>query len=154
MQAAWDGNAMTDTNAPERIWAFTYDNCDFDNEDEYRLNVPSWQEKKPIYDATEYVRADRFAALDAQIATLTAERDAARAVRVKPLEWDEDLKGRWIGKPEIDLGHMAFWVFLLDGQYKRATKDKWNFYATLEAAKAAAQQDYEARILAALEKPE
>jgi hypothetical protein len=70
---------MTDTNTPVRIWAFTYDNCDFDNEDEYLLNVPAWKEKKPVHDATEYVRSDLFAALEAQAAALTAERDAARA---------------------------------------------------------------------------
>jgi hypothetical protein len=76
------------------------------------------------------------------------------AVRVKPLEWEESLKGRWIGTPDSKLGDLAFWIFRHhDGTLKRATKEGWQFYPTLEAAKAAAQADYERRILAALDTP-
>lgn len=33
-------------------------------------------------------------------------------VTVKPLEWEDSLKGRWIGTPDSRLGNLAFWVFL------------------------------------------
>lgn len=72
--------------------------------------------------------------------------------RVKPLVWEESLKDRWIGTPDSKLGDLAFWIFRHhDGTLKHATKEGWQFYPTLDAAKAAAQADYEARILAALE---
>jgi hypothetical protein len=78
----------------------------------------------------------------------------APGVRVGPLEWEESLKGRWIGTPDSKLGDLAFWIFRHhDGTLKRAAKEGWQFYPTLEAAKAAAQADYEARIIAALDTP-
>ena len=68
---------------PERIWAYTVDECDFDNEDEYGLNVPFWHEKKPVFDATEYIRADlhtaQIAALEAQLAAALARAEKAEA---------------------------------------------------------------------------
>ena len=71
--------------------------------------------------------------------------------KVKPLVWEESLKDRWIGTPDSKLGDLAFWIFRHhDGTLKRATKEGWQFYPTLDAAQAAAQADYAARILAAL----
>lgn len=76
----------------------------------------------------------------------------ASGIRVKPLEWEESLRDRWIGTPVTKLGDLAFWIFRHhDGTFKRATKDGWQYKSTIEAAKAAAQADYEARIIAALD---
>ena len=47
------------TDAPERIWAWTYDDCSSDNEDEWRLSVPIWSARDPFpIDAPEYIHAD------------------------------------------------------------------------------------------------
>lgn len=78
-------------------------------------------------------------------------REAVSAARVKPLVWDCDVNGRWVGVPPVKLGNLAFWVFLRGSEFCRVSKGGWLCYSTLEAAKAAAQEDYEARILAALE---
>lgn len=75
----------------------------------------------------------------------------ARGVGVRKLEWEESVKGRWIGTPVAKLGDLAFWIFQVDGGFRLAAKDGWQYHLTLEAAKAAAQADYEARIRAALE---
>lgn len=75
----------------------------------------------------------------------------ARAGMVKPLVWASDLHGRWIGEPPVKLGTLAFWVFgTPSGGFERHTESGKQLYPTLEAAKAAAQADYAARILAAL----
>ena len=91
---------------------------------------------------------------EAEIARLTAERDAALAgaVKVKPLVWFET---------QSEIPHHAWeawtgfgrWVIFLRFQSMNAAT-YWIFslgYPTLEAAQAAAQADYAARILAALE---
>lgn len=75
------------------------------------------------------------------------------AVRVKPLEWGSPLAGfhpailPFGGKMEImwDQVHGVETFILHPGTQHR------RHFPTLEAAKAAAQADYEARILAALE---
>ena len=73
------------------------------------------------------------------------------AIRVKLLQWESSLKGRWIGTPPAKLGDLAFWVFEQGHEYERHTKSGRILYPSLEAAKAAAQSDYEARILSAIE---
>ena len=105
--------------------------------------------------------------------TATAARDdlAARGVRVKALEWEPApnictrekavaLGGHYSTvefdagtenahfAANIDLGGLAF-VFILEPDPLGGRRPKQ--FPTLEAAKAAAQADYEARILAALE---
>lgn len=81
-----------------------------------------------------------------------ASQPAAPSVKVKALEWENSVNGRWIGTPPIKIANMAFWVFSCSEGFKRMTGDgPPMYYPTLEAAKAAAQADYEARILAALE---
>lgn len=71
--------------------------------------------------------------------------------KVKALEWENSLNGRWIGTPPVKLANMAFWVFSCSEGFKRPAGDgRPLYYRTLEAAKAAAQADYEARILATL----
>lgn len=130
-------------------------------------------------DLKERLRANHldecYEAID-RIEALTAERDALKAgrVRVKPLVWDVD--GR-----SLHMDHtMAFsksynwdgWdCFRQEGYGIGASYiiwpdsiciEKWNLYGTADglfvndlrgegAAKAAAQADYEARILSALE---
>ena len=90
-----------------------------------------------------YVRDDLYADM---------ERQLAEAREVKPLEWGPPLAGfhqailPWGGKLEImwDLVHGVETFVLHPG-----TPDRKHF-PTLEAAKAAAQADYEARILSAM----
>ena len=130
------------SKAPERIWAdppTTFDGMDI------------WHEE-PCDVATEYVRADLYAAQAAEIARLTAERDAALAgaVKVKPLVWFDVEKSRYGGKYTAD-GYTIRYIeglWLLD--FAGQSKAIWRF-PTLDAAKAAAQADYYARILAAIQ---
>jgi hypothetical protein len=100
----------------------------------------------------------KIAALEAQIATLTAERDAARAGRVKPLEWEEMSGGFWrapaplFGSIRVEhYGESYEVVWSVPGYCDRFCKGE---FLDEDAAKSAAQADYEARILAALENPE
>ena len=121
-------------------------------------------EDGPIYaDIAERVIADlaesrAYAlALEQELrdrARLTAERDTvqAGAVKVKPLVWFETQSeiphhaweawtgfGRWVIFLRFQSSNAAtYWLFSLE-------------YPTLDAAKAAAQADYEARILAAIQ---
>jgi hypothetical protein len=70
------------------------------------------------------------------------------------LEWEESVKGRWIGTAPVKLGNLAFWIFQSENGYLRHIAGQGAVtYPTLEAAKAAAQADYERRILAALDTP-
>lgn len=86
------------------------------------------------------------------IATLRAELDAARG-RVKPLEWREVKGGPWVAGEVF--GTRSPVSFAPITAHKK--HDGWwlsadcKTYPTLEAAKAAAQADYTARILATLE---
>ena len=83
------------SKAPERIWAdppTTFDGMDI------------WHEE-PCDVATEYVRADLYAAQAAEIARLTAERDAAMAKAF--------CMGRDAAANEAD--EIAMW--LLDNEY-------------------------------------
>ena len=73
---------------------------------------------------------------------------AAKGLRVKPLEWERSLAND--GTPKWTADRYAVYVFTHDGpQHYRINNDLVR-HPTLEAAKAAAQADYEARILAAL----
>jgi hypothetical protein len=95
----------------------------------------------------------RFIAAARQLVpALLAERDAALvgAVKVKPLVWFEVEKSRYGGKYTAD-GYTIRYIeglWLLD--FAGQSKAIWRF-PTIEAAKAAAQTDYEARILAAIQ---
>lgn len=116
--------------------------------------------------------ADRIATLEAALADMTQQRDAAMAgaVRVRELVWEDvdaictRQKAPALGghysvvefdanteeahfATNIDLGGLAF-VFILEPDPLGGRRPKR--YPTLEAAKAAAQADYAARILSAL----
>jgi hypothetical protein len=161
--------------APERIWAWPTGIQPASGSAGLWCDVPKFIR---FGVATEYIRSDlhtaQIAALEAQladgsfykesdidamqdrIATLTAERDAARAVRVKPLVWRDDAT---VSTSSSQWPPGQYAVLLRDdGQY--SLRMSWSllmtdgYFDTLEAAKSAAQADYEARILAALEKPE
>ena len=121
------------SDAPERIWI----EDEFGDGDDDQWTYGTWDVRNYAGYNVEYVRADL---------ALPAVQP-----KVKPLVWEESLKDRWIGTPDSKLGDLAFWIFRHhDGTLKRATKEGWQFYPTLDAAQAAAQQDYAARILAAL----
>lgn len=91
-------------------------------------------------------------AKDAQIARLTAERDAALAgaVRVKKLVWSGDSPLRSeaftaFGDYVVTARHDGVWRLLTP------TAVEWVSYVKQETAKAAAQADHDARIRAAIE---
>ena len=96
-------------------------------------------------------RADRAeVAKKTEVATLRAELDAARG-RVKPLVWREPADGRGLIATTVVGQYAVFdegsprWAFSVRGGYTyHPVKD-------MEAAKSAAQADYTARILSALE---
>lgn len=99
--------------------------------------------------AAEYVRADLYAALEAQL---------AGSVKVKPLEWVELNEGKAfrailpvIGSIRIEpYGVCGWWEVLwsMPGQCDKLIPDVFD---TPDEAKSAAQADYERRILSALE---
>lgn len=94
---------------------------------------------------TEYVRADL---MQAEIARLTAERDAALAGAVKPLVWidnPDQALDCWM-VDDFGLYQITDELVLFAGHESTGRK-----FDTLVAAKAAAQADYEARILAAIQ---
>ena len=114
--------------APERIWI----------DDERPIggicHVYNEATEGVLKYATEYIRAD-----------------LARP-KVKPLVW-VDLYGdgsRYEVSSDDPLGYEDSIHGLQDGTYH----SHFGAFATLKAAKAAAQEDYERRILAALEAPE
>lgn len=103
---------------------------------------------------------DRFSALRAaSIPAPERSKEEAVRVKVKPLEWEatEDEMGRngwrWRGKPAVGLAYII--SVMVHGQlgerYEIASRT--GNFASLEEAKAAAQADYEQRILSALETP-
>ena len=80
------------------------------------------------------------------------QRLADAGIEVKPLEWEESVTGHYIGTPPIKLGGMAFWIFMrAEGYVRHLNGGGESVYPTLEAAKSAAQADYTARILYALQ---
>jgi hypothetical protein len=104
----------------------------------------------PRNDLTDEAAAE-IAALRAEVARLTAERDAALAgaVTVKPLEW---LAGD--GKTSSEDCYTALDGFggkytVMEGQLWHDLAG-WFTYESDDAAKAAAQADYEARTRAPL----
>jgi len=142
------------SNAPERIFAW----------EEYHNGVPQgaggWIDVN-TGGRTEYVRADLFDAMAQQLADARTERDAAvvGAVKVKPLVWE-------------NFDAWTYWATCAIGVYRVQERNgTWNAtlhrkddadliyeYTTdgltpndFEAAQLAAQADYEARILAAIQ---
>ena len=110
--------------APERIWT-----APTDGECHVGFDTPS------VNYTTEYIRAD-LAAIPAQ-------------VRVKPLVWISTGENRYSAKSED-------YKVVTDGKCWAFCPEDWPPFAgypylTADAAKAAAQADYEARILAAIE---
>lgn len=112
------------------------------------------------YERQAVLREDKWMLAEAaynsaqsEIARLTAERDAALAgvVMVKPLVWFEvELPSRGGGKYTAE-GYTVrriegVWLLDFSGQ----SRSDWRF-GSADLAKAAAQADYETRILAALE---
>lgn len=85
-------------------------------------------------------------ALDMALAAFSDPK--AEAVTVKPLVWEVEGGWRHIGKPPARFADFCYWVMDQDKGYMVPTLKKT--YPTLEEAKAAAQADYEARILSAI----
>lgn len=118
---------------PERIYAKTH-GASTDVISGQRGLIGGWNEHKRD-GQTEFVRADLAAPF-------------LQGVKVKKLEWGES-RGRWFHKsmaPRYEVIGGAIGDFVL--QYNCQDLSR---HPTVEAAKAAAQADYEARILSALE---
>lgn len=120
------------TNAPERIWI----EDEFGEGDDDQWTYGTWDVRNYRDYVVEYVRADlAFPAVQPE---------------VKPLVWFEaELPSKGGGKfaSEGYTIRRIEGLWLLD--FAGTSKSAWRF-STLEVAKAAAQADYEARILAAL----
>jgi len=137
--------------APDRIWAFDYD---LQDEDGTWRNWQCWTQDSPApLMATEFIRTDLHAA---EIARLTAERDAAMAgrVKVKPLVWEafsyvsytaHTAFGEYVVEVDEDDNRWGMWPPHFGGCEPKS------WHELEDAAKAAAQADYEARILTTLE---
>ena len=82
---------------------------------------------------------------------------ALAGLRVKPLEWKSSSNGGYVARPQsgltfsIDVFHDG-WDLLIDGQYTKPYRGGVRETYTLDAAKAAAQADYESRILSAIDR--
>ena len=125
-------------DAPERIFAAQYGNTIAAELDHRSIDG----------DGAEYIRADLHAA---EVARLTAERDAAiaGAVTVKPLEWHKShftsWRGDWHTVPTnytVRCADENGWRWSHSGGFGYCHSD--------EAAKAAAQADYERRVRSAI----
>lgn len=89
---------------------------------------------------------------------MTSDELKAAGVRVKPLEWQESAEGyasgQWFAASIFGeystVGPMANEMVLMIAPVPRLGNYTERF-STIDAAKSAAQSDYEARILAALE---
>lgn len=100
------------------------------------------QKHEENFSDTERKLRARIRELQDEVARLS---DGAQGVGVKPLEWDEGGNGAW-ATPD---GY--YQIRFLDGSFMLLRPFLANeIYRTLEAAKAAAQADYERRILSAL----
>jgi hypothetical protein len=117
-----------------------------------------WQEAEASHwENVAIARDAKIKAAEAEVATLRAELDAARG-RVKPLEWDDFEDGAGAKAP-IAVGLSYLITRWADGRFEIEVSapgisfgfEGDRYYPTLEVAKAAAQADYTARILAALE---
>lgn len=90
---------------------------------------------------------------------IAAALDAAAVRGVKPLEWHKESVGRWLGGDADGMFYWIYWHPTLKGSARYVTiRDagaNGGLYegSDFEAAKAAAQADYEARILSALVLP-
>ena len=144
-----------DLKAPERIWA---------TEDAKNFGEDRFHTTRPMKGLTEYVRADLHATLEAALADMTQQRDAAMAgaVKIKPLIWDETHEDRGDGSSEHNGGYeadSAFGVYEIgmgfgsDSYYWSVQDGSGNEIGSFDDpdnAKAAAQAHYNARILSAL----
>jgi len=138
-----------DLKAPERIWAWQ----------EFAQGFPQGAGGWITHQTsgwTEYVRAYRITTLEAALADMTRQRDAAMAgaVRFKPLVW--------VKHPSVDIwrADTAFGTYKVFGL---GPTPSWDFDSfsdlndktsksaeSVTAAKAAAEADHKARILSAL----
>lgn len=139
-------------SALERIWATPFD---------YKLKGGTYCDASdmplaPNKDAWCYARADLLTAAQAEIARLTVERDAAMAgrVKVKQLAWQTSgLKSDRAACYAYGLHGYGYEIFH-DGAWFSLRGPDGRLGGALpspDAAKAAAQADYEARILAAIQ---
>ena len=102
-----------------------------------------------------YVHGDHYVAFDRAIAALPAVSAPDVAVRVKTLEWEEEPDRdpnypKWTADTGMGKHYFVFKAWW-------GSQQKWGFagvdgfYHTKDAAKAAAQADYAARIMAAID---
>lgn len=120
-------------DVPERIFAYRW-GLDGSNS--------GWNAFKPAgvhtCTAAEYVRADLYAALEAKL---------AEKVKVKTLEWT---RGWMNAEAQTEIGQYTI-TYRRDGSFEWGIGILKGWASSWDGAKAAAQTDYERRILSALE---
>lgn len=110
----------------------------------------NWGQENP--DSRPFLNKAAYDYADKTTSAL-ALRTPSDGVRVKLLEWEEDEPGWWCAQPAAMIGGFGYEVRITDSGKVRARRgrDGWaDFSGTLVEAKAAAQADYEQRILSAL----
>ncbi|RDD69251.1 hypothetical protein [Paracoccus versutus] len=117
---------MTDAKMPERIWAWEWPQY---------LQLGQWSGRQSG-GTVEYRRADL----------------CASGQQVRALVWDEYAPGCFFGKSECgDYSVAPSDLAFHEGEIRLSdVEGNFSYFASPEAAKAAAQADYESRILAAL----
>lgn len=107
-----------------------------------------WQNRGLPTSVLDHIKAS--SRVQRALTAYRAARESAGEVRVKPLVWECEAGWRWKGTPPDGFfSSVAKWVWRLpNGGFKHAgSKD---VFTAVEAAKAAAQADYETRIRSAL----
>ncbi|MCB5205051.1 hypothetical protein LH464_21530, partial [Neorhizobium sp. T786] len=96
---------------------------------------------------------DRLEMASTIFAALTLERGEAEPVAVKPLEWVEGPQGHYTDYAQSLLGQWSTWEISGHAYYRAPEMHCGKLSgSSLEDAKAAAQSDYETRILSTLSK--
>ena len=134
-------------DAPERIW------IDWKAANRMYLAYDEAPEHEDQVCRDAYVRADIHAAIATERDALAAKVERAR--KVKGLVWEDWASGGEVAEAKVTGTSYYIKISIVPGhQGEYRLSGPWaayRYYPTLEAAKAAAQADYEARFLAALE---
>jgi hypothetical protein len=105
------------------------------------------------YAQSELIVGHKIRCNDLDAAAALLRECAGMGVRVKPLEWDGFVAGNY--RIEVENGGMVnLWYYsaaIFDDEYPTLMRGGYITLVSVDDLKAAAQADYEARILAALE---
>lgn len=162
-------------NAPgtTRLWAVSCKNCDSGPHGKWSpaLAITAWNTRSPSLSGGEVERFEPFADQDdgeftgmgavpdgdwvryADYAAALASPAPLEGVTVKPLEWVESnegyAKGQWFAKSIF--GEYCTYIHSPSGRaWLQGPNQLREFFDTIASAKAAAQADYDRRILSAI----